>query len=112
MVFPQPGMHLSKELIDTEESKDNITFNLASIHNSVNEGDAHSSSNYFSGNDSNSSLDVQYVSSSSEHDINFFDRKNITGIDKRPEDASLNKSDKANIKTTIFYKTLICLYWI
>ena len=43
MVFPQPGMHLTKELSDTEELKDNVTFNLSSIDNKVNEGDVHSS---------------------------------------------------------------------
>ena len=57
LVFPQPGMHLSKVLSDTEESKD-VTFYLSSRDNGVNQGDVHSSSTYFSGND-NSSLDVQ-----------------------------------------------------
>ena len=31
MVFPQSGMHLTKELSDTEESKDNFTSNLSSL---------------------------------------------------------------------------------
>ena len=62
----------------------------------VNEGDAHNSSIYFSENDKNSSLYVQYILSTSEHAIDFFDSKNITGIDNRSEDASLNKSDDAN----------------
>lgn len=67
----------------------------------VNEGDAHNSSIYFSENDNNSSLYVQYVLSTSEHAIDFFDSKNITRIDNRSEDASLNKSDDAN---NIFHK--------
>lgn len=46
----------------------------------VNEGDAHNSSIYFSENDNNSSLYVQYVLYTSEHAIDFFDSKNITGI--------------------------------
>ena len=43
MVFPQPGMQLTKELNDAEELKDNVTFNLSSINNKVNEGGVHSS---------------------------------------------------------------------
>ena len=69
MVFQPAGLHLSKELSDTEESKHNVTFNLSSIGNNGNKGDAHSSSIYFSGNDNNSSLDVQYISSASEDAI-------------------------------------------
>ena len=43
MVFPQPGIQLTKELNDAEELKDNVTFNLSSINNKVNEGGVHSS---------------------------------------------------------------------
>ena len=50
---------------------------------------------YFSGNDNNSP-DVQYVSSTSEHAIDYFDSKNITGIHNMSEDPSLNRSDDAN----------------
>ena len=96
MVFLQPGMYLTKQLSDSEESKDNVPFNLSSIDNRVDESDAHSSSICFSGNDNNSFRDVQYVSSTSEHTINYFDSKNITGIDNRFEDVSLNKRDDAN----------------
>ena len=42
----------------TEESKDNVAFNLSSIENRVNEEDEHSSSTYFSGNDNNSSPNI------------------------------------------------------
>ena len=68
------------------------------MDNRVNERDAHRSSFYFSGNDNNIPVDVQYVSSTSEHviAIDFFDSKNITGIDNRSEDTSLNKSDDAS----------------
>ena len=96
MVFLQPSMHLTKELSDTEESKDNAAFNLSSIENRVNEEDEHSSSTYFSGNDNNSSPNIQYVSSTYEHAIDYFDSRNITRIDNRSENASLNKSDDAN----------------
>ena len=41
-------------------------------------------------------MDVQYVSSTSEHAIVYFDSKNITWIGNRSEDPSLDKSDDAN----------------
>ena len=74
----------------------NVTFNLSFIDNRVNEGDADSSSIYFPGSHNNSSLNVQYVSSTSEHAIDSVDSKNITGIDNKSEYSSLDKSDDAN----------------
>ena len=41
-------------------------------------------------------MDVQYVSSTSEYAIVYFDSKTITWIGNRSEDHSLNKSDDAN----------------
>ena len=80
-------MHLTKELSDTEESKNNVIFNLSSIGNRVNDEDVQNSAIYFSGNNNNSSPDVQYISSTSEHAIHSFDNKNITGLDNRSDDA-------------------------
>ena len=71
------------------------TFNFISKDNRVNERDTYRSS-IVPGNGNNSFPVVQYVSSTSEDAMDYFDSKNITGIDNWSDDASLNKSDDAN----------------
>ena len=71
------------------------SFNFISKDNRVNERDTYRSS-IVRGNGNNSFPVVQYISSTSEDAMDYFDSKNITGIGNRSDDASLNKSDDPN----------------
>ena len=54
-------------------------------------------------NDNHSFSDVHYLSFKLGHAVAYFDSKNITGIDNRSDDTSLNKSNDANKLFSIGY---------